>query len=96
MICAVNVEEIWRGVRPDEHDVIRRFLRGLRLVALGHAEGERAGTWRRDHAARGVTLHQADCFIAAAAVTAAAALATGNPSHFPMAEVEVDHWPVGQ
>jgi hypothetical protein len=29
-------------------------------------------------------------------VTAAAALATGNPSHFPMAEVELDHWPVGQ
>jgi predicted nucleic acid-binding protein len=96
MICAVNVEEMWRGVRPDEHDVIRRFLRGLRLVPLGHAEGERAGTWRRDHAARGVALHQADCFTAAAAVTAAAALATGNPSHFPMAEVEVDHWPVGQ
>ena len=96
MICAVNVEEIWRRVRPDEHDVTHRFLRGLRLVPLDYAEGERAGTWRRDHADRGVALHQADCLIAAAAVTVAAALATGNPSHFPMAEVEVDHWPVGQ
>lgn len=96
MICAVNVEEVWRGVRPKEHDITHRFLGGLRLVPLGYAEGERAGAWRRDHAARGVTLHQADCLIAAAAVTAGAALATGNPSHFPMAEVEVDHWPVGQ
>jgi predicted nucleic acid-binding protein len=95
MICAINVEEVWRGVRPDEHDVTRRFLHGLRLVALGHAEGERAGAWRRDHAARGVTLHQADCLIAAAAVTAGATLATGNPAHFPMGEVDVAHWPVG-
>jgi hypothetical protein len=22
-------------------------------------------------------------------------LATGNPKHFPMAELEVEHWPVG-
>lgn len=95
MICAINVEEVWRGVRPDEHETTRRFLRGLRLVPLGHAEGQRAGAWRREHAARGVTLHQADCLIAAAAVTAEAALATGNPDHFPMAEISVNHWPVG-
>lgn len=95
MICAVNVEEVWRGVRPEEHEVTRRFLGGLRLVPLGHTEGERAGSWRRDHAARGMTLHQADCLIAAAAVTAGATLATGNPAHFPQAEVDVAHWPVG-
>lgn len=95
LTCAVNVEEIWRGVRPDEHETTRRFLRALRLVPLGYAEGERAGSWRRDHAAHGVTLHQADCLIAAAAVSAGATLATGNPAHFPQAEIDVAHWPVG-
>lgn len=55
-----------------------------------------AGVWRRDHAARGVTLAQADCLIAAPAVTALARLATGNPRDFPMAGVVVEHWPVGE
>lgn len=95
LICAVNVEEIWRGVREAEHEGVARFLRGLRIVPLGRDEGRRAGAWRRQHVERGVTLHQADCLVAAAAVTAGATLATGNPKDFPMPEVTVDHWPVG-
>ena len=47
-------------------------------------------------AARGTTLSQADCLIAAAAYATAAVLATGNPRHFPMTEIEVEHWPVGE
>lgn len=46
-------------------------------------------------AARGVTLSQADCLIAAAAHRAGAVLATDKPTHFPMSEVQVEHWPVG-
>lgn len=75
---------------------MRRLLRALRVAPLGHAEGERAGRWRREHAARGITLHQADCLIAAAAASVGATLATGNPAHYPMAEVEVEAWPVGR
>ncbi len=93
--CAINVEELWRGVRADEEATLRRLVTGLRLVPLGVEEGARAGTWRREFASRGVTLHQADCLIAAAAVTARAALATGNPNDFPMDELRVEHWPVG-
>ena len=37
-----------------------------------------------------------DCLVAAAAHAAAAVLATGNPRHFPMTEIEVEHWPVGE
>ena len=43
-----------------------------------------------------MTLHQADCLIAASAVGVNAALATGNPKDFPMAELTVDAWPVGE
>jgi predicted nucleic acid-binding protein len=93
-ICAINVEEVLRGSRDEEEKVVKRFLAGLRIAPLGRAEGELAGRWRRDHARKGVTLSQADCLIGAAAVGVKASLATGNPKHFPMPEVKVDHWPV--
>lgn len=95
-ICAVNVEEVMRGAHDEEERLVERFLGGLQLAPLGRAEGERAGRWRRDYARRGVTLHQADCLIAAAAVGVDAQLATGNPKHFPMPELDVLHWPVGK
>lgn len=93
--CAVSVEEIWRGTRPREEASTRRLFLGLRMAPLGVAEGERAGVWRRDFAKRGMILHQADCLIASAAVSVGAALATGNPDDFPMAELVVQHWPAG-
>ena len=92
-ICAISVEEIWRGLRPDEDSVARRLVNGLRLAPLGAAEGIRAGNWRRAFARRGVTLHQADCLIAAAAVGIGASLATANIADFPMKELSVDNWP---
>ncbi len=91
----VNVEEVARGLRPVEREAAGRLLAGVRLARLGTAEGMRAGTWRREHAERGVTLSQADCLIAAAAVGAQATLATGNPNHFPMPELRLEHWPAG-
>jgi predicted nucleic acid-binding protein len=93
--CAISVEEVWRGSRPEEETRIRRLLRGLRCVPIGMAEGERAGRWRRDYATRGSTLHQADCLIAAAALSVGSTLVTGNPKDFPMADLTVIHWPVG-
>lgn len=95
-VCAVNVEEVVRGLRPEEHPTAQRLLGALRVAPLGRAEGSRAGAWRRDHASRGVTLSQADCLVAAAASGVEATLATGNPGDFPMTdELTVEHWPVG-
>jgi predicted nucleic acid-binding protein len=93
-ICAVNVEEVMRGIREPERDATLRLLRGMHLAPLGREQGTRAGDWRREFAARGITLSQADCLIAAAAVGVGASLATGNPKDFPMPELEVEHWPV--
>lgn len=94
-VCAVNVEEVWRGARPGEKAAVGRLLGALRIAPLGRAEGERAGRWRAQFAARGTTLAQADCLIAAAAHGVGARLATGNPKDFPMPELAVEHWPVG-
>jgi predicted nucleic acid-binding protein len=95
-ICAVNIEEVMRGALADEEPAVLRFLRSMRLAPLGAAQGELAGRWRRDYAGRGVTLSQADCLIAAAAVGVGARLASGNPKHFPMPELTVERWPVGE
>lgn len=92
---AINVEEIVRGLGADEGAAASRLFSGLLVLPIDAEVAWRAGQWRRDFAARGITLWQADCLIAAAALVNGAALATGNPRDFPMREVEVTHWPVG-
>ena len=92
---AVNVEEIVRGLRPAETDAAERLFRGLVVLDVGTAAAWRAGTWRREFAARGVTLFQADCLVAAAAQLSGGVLITGNPKDFPMPDLRLQHWPVG-
>jgi len=95
--CAINVEEIERGLRGErETEVARRLFDGVEIVDLDRRAGVRAGAWRRAFAARGVTLSQADCLIAAAAFAVGGRLVTGNPTDFPMPEISVEHWPSGE
>lgn len=94
--CAITVEETVRGLRPDEDAHTRRLFSGLRRAPLSDQEGWRAGDWRREFAARGQTLSQADCLVAAAAVSVGGRLATGNPRDFPMDGLSVEHWPAGE
>lgn len=92
-ICAINVEELYRGVHPTEVEEVRGLIDSLRIAPLGRREGELAGRWRQEFAGRGVTLSQADCLIAAAAFGVGASLATGNVRDFPMDEIDTLHWP---
>lgn len=93
---AINVEEIARGLRHPEHAAAPSLIEGLVVLPVSSAAAWLAGTWRREHAIRGVTLAQADCLIAATTVLAGAPLVTGNPRDFPMEELTVVHWPVGE
>jgi predicted nucleic acid-binding protein len=95
-VCAINIEELVRGLRTGEETAVGRFLDGLRLAGITREDAERAGRWRRQFAEGGITLSQADCLIASAAVGVGARLITGNPKHFPMQELVVEHWPVGE
>src|ERR1044072_2622534 len=94
-VCAINIEEVWRGTRSGEEEAVGRLLGALRIAPLGHAEGGRDGRWRARAAASGGTRSQAACLIAAPALGVGDRLATGNPRDFPMDELEVEHWPVG-
>jgi predicted nucleic acid-binding protein len=94
-ICAINVEELHRGIRPSEVGALESLLRHLQIAPLGIEQGRLAGNWRRDYATRGITLSQADCLIAAAAIGVGATLATGNIKDFPMSELALEHWPSG-
>lgn len=93
--CAVNVEELVRGLRASEVGAAELLLDGLRIAPLAREEGRLAGEWRRRSAGRGVTLAQADCLVAAAAVGVGARLATGNPKDFPIDGLEVEVWEAG-
>jgi hypothetical protein len=95
-VCAITIEETVRGLRTVEEPDARQLFAGLRMVPLGEREGWQAGEWRRAFAQRGRTLSQPDCLIAAAAAAVGARLATGNPQDFPMEELTVEHWPVGE
>ena len=92
----INVEEVVRGLRPEEEGAGRALVNGLEVIPIGRLEGWQAGSWRREFSSRGVTLSQADCLIAAAAHSVGAKLATGNPDDFPMGGLIVEHWPVGR
>ncbi|MGH8898658.1 MAG: PIN domain-containing protein [Egibacteraceae bacterium] len=91
----INVEEVVRGLESGELDAAQRLFDGLEIVSIGARDGWLAGSWRRQFAAQGVTLWQADCLIAAVASRLGARLATGNPKDFPMPEITVEHWPTG-
>jgi len=93
---AINVEEIVRGLHLAEIDSARRLFDGLIVLPIDAGVAWQAGVWRRSFAARGITLYQADCLVAAAAWSNHATLVTGNAKDFPMDEIVVEHWPVGQ
>ena len=92
---AINVDEIVRGLRTGEEPAVEALFDGLVVLRTGRRAGWQAGEWRRTFAARGVTLYQADCLVAAVAAAHGATLVTGNPEDFPMEGVSVEHWPVG-
>ncbi|HEY0237374.1 MAG TPA: type II toxin-antitoxin system VapC family toxin [Friedmanniella sp.] len=92
---AINVEEVVRGLRPAEVGAAETLFRGLLVLPVDAEVAWTAGAWRRDFAAHGVTLFQADCLVATTAFVHRATLVTGNPRDFPMRELMVEHWPVG-
>ena len=92
---ALNIAEVFAGMRSEEEASTRRFLDALECYDVTHASAELAGRLRRDWARKGRTLTLTDTLIAAAALKNDCLLATDNRKDFPMPELELYSLPVG-
>ena len=82
--CAINVAEVYAGMRPKEESATEEFLRSLEYYPLTWPVARLAGLLKRDHARKGVTLTLADTSIAAVALMYQLTLITDNVKDFPM------------
>lgn len=85
--CAINVAEIFAGMRPTEARQTELLLRQLDYVPISWEAAKLAGTLKRDWARKGMTLTLTDTTIAAVCLTHAMTLVTDNRRHFPMPDL---------
>lgn len=85
---ALNVAEVFAGMRPEEQMQTEAFLDVLDCYALSRKAGELAGTLKNKWARKGHTLTLADAIVAAIALERGCTLMTDNRKDFPMSELE--------
>ena len=86
---ALNIAEVYAGVRPDEEVRTKALLAGLLCHPITATAGESAGRLKNQWARTGRTLALADTIVAAVAIEQGCALVTDNRKDFPMAEVRL-------
>ena len=84
---ALNVAEVYAGMRPDEAQRTEVLLGALDCYDLTGASGRRAGALKQQWARKGRTLALADMIIAAMALEQGCTLMTDNRKDFPMEEL---------
>jgi predicted nucleic acid-binding protein len=87
--CAVNVTELYMGMRPGEEAKTKRLLRSLEFYPITWEVAQLAGDLFRQWRQKGQTLSYTDVTIAAVALTHELVLVTDNRKHFPMPELEI-------
>ena len=88
-ISALNVAEIYAGVRQGEEDSTESFLSVFDCFDINASTGRRAGKLRNEWARKGQTLALADTIVAAAALENHCVLMTDNRKDFPMPELNL-------
>lgn len=89
---ALNVAEVYAGMRPSEETETEAFLGALECHELTRSAGRLAGRLKSQWAGKGRTLALADTIIAAIALEQSCVLMTDNRKDFPMPEL--DHYPL--
>lgn len=84
---ALNVAELYAGMRPEEEARTETFLGALDCYELTIAAARRAGNLKSKYARQGRTLTLADTIIAAIAIERRCTLMTDNRENFPMPEL---------
>jgi len=87
--CAVNVAEVYAGLRPKEEQRTEALLRSLQFFPITFSIAELAGRLKQLHSRRGRTLTIPDTTIAAVAIHNDLILLTDNTRDFPMKELQL-------
>ena len=87
--CAINITEVFAGLRPHEEASTKAFLGSLDLFPMTWPIAEMAGLLKRDYSRKGQTLNLGDVMIAATALHNGVALLTDNTKDFPMKELKL-------
>lgn len=85
--CAINVAEVYVGLRAVEAPKTETLLRQLAYIPITWNAAKLAGELKRDWARKGKTLTLMDTTIAAVCLTENLTLVTDNRKHFPMPEL---------
>jgi predicted nucleic acid-binding protein len=88
-ISALNVAEVYAGVRTGEEDSTESFLIAFDCFDINADVGRTAGKLRNQWARKGRTLALADTIVAAAAIENHCVLMTDNRKDFPMPELDL-------
>ncbi len=86
--CAVNITEVYAGLRPGEEDRTAAFMNSLEYLPVSPDIARHAGLLRRDWQKKGQTLSYTDATIAAVALSHEVPILTDNGKHFPMPELQ--------
>ena len=87
--CAINIAEVYAGMREHEGELTRKFLDSLEYYEVTSNLAELAGMYKRAYAGKGVALSLSDVIIAAVVISNNLTLVTDNLRHYPMPELNV-------
>jgi len=87
--CAINIVEVYAGMRENERQVTKKFLDSLEYHEVTRNLAELAGEYKREYAGEGITLSLSDAIIAAVAISNNLTLVTDNLRHYPMPELNI-------
>lgn len=91
--CAVNISEVYAGMRPKEETKTEAFLQSLDFYEINWEVAKRAGLLKRDYGKKGQTLSLSDTTIAAVALAYNLTLITDNLKHYPLPELKLYRLP---
>lgn len=82
--CAINVTEVYSGMRSHEAEVTGELINNLEYVEISREAARHAGELRMEWQRKGKTLSLPDALIAAVALGEDLTVATDNARHFSM------------
>lgn len=86
---AINIAEVYSGIRPGEEQRTTLFLGSLECYAIDATAGEHAGRLRNLWARKGRIIALPDIIVAAVAIEHGCTLMTDNRKDFPMPELKL-------